>query len=321
MGGVKYRYNPKTCKYEPWYLRGRALQDHVAGFIGLSLLLAGGFFYAFVSNFDSLNEQLLERENLTLKTKWQILEDRIHHSFSELNALVEKDDKTYRAILDSEPLSPEVREGGAGGSEKFAASEIKNFPTILYDYTILKKLKSKLEVEVQSFEELDEILNARVHMWASRPAIQPISNKQLDQLHMSYGARLHPIHKSVRDHNGLDFTASKGTPVYATGDGKVVKAYYSETYGKVVFIEHGHGYETRYAHLSKFVVEPGDRVKRGNIIGYVGSTGTSVSAHLHYEVLFRDQHVNPINFFQRDLSNKEYERLIEIGNSQSKALD
>jgi murein DD-endopeptidase MepM/ murein hydrolase activator NlpD len=321
MGGVKYRYNPKTCKYEPWYLRGRALQDQVAGFIGLSLLLAGGFFYAFVSNFDSLNEQLLERENLTLKTKWQILEDRIHHSFSELNALVEKDDKTYRAILDSEPLSPEVREGGAGGSEKFAASEIKNFPTILYDYTILKKLKSKLEVEVQSFEELDEILNARVHMWASRPAIQPISNKQLDQLHMSYGARLHPIHKSVRDHNGLDFTASKGTPVYATGDGKVVKAYYSETYGKVVFIEHGHGYETRYAHLSKFVVEPGDRVKRGNIIGYVGSTGTSVSAHLHYEVLFRDQHVNPINFFQRDLSNKEYERLIEIGNSQSKALD
>ena len=321
MSGVKYTYNPKTCKYEPWYLRGRALQDRVAGFIGLSLLLAGGFYYAFVSNFDSLNEQLLRRENLTLKTKWQILEDRIHHAFSELNALVEKDDKTYRAILDSEPLSPEIREGGAGGSERFDASEIKNFPTLLYDYTILEKLKSKLEVEVQSFEQLDEILNERVHMWASRPAIQPISNKQLDQLHMSYGARLHPIHKFVRDHNGLDFTASTGTPVYATGDGKVGKAYFSETYGKVVYIEHGHGYETRYAHLSKFVVRPGDRVKRGNIIGYVGSTGTSVSSHLHYEVLFRDQHVNPINFFQRDLSNKEYERLIEIGNSQSKALD
>lgn len=321
MSKVKYKYNPKTCKYEPHYLRGRALQDRVAIFIGLSLLLAGGFFYVFVTNFDSLNEQLLKRENLTLKTRWQILEDRIHHAFSELNTLVEKDDHNYRAILDTEPLSAEIREGGAGGSEKFDADEVKNFPTVLYDYTILGKLKGKLEVEVQSFEELNEILNDRVHMWASRPAIQPISNKQLDQLHMTYGARMHPIYKFIREHNGLDFTASQGTPVYATGDGKVGVAHYSTTFGNVVYIYHGHGYETRYAHLSKFNVQPGDIVKRGNIIGYVGTTGTSVSPHLHYEVLFHDQHVNPINFFQRDLSNKEYEKLIEIGNSQSKPLD
>ena len=321
MRKVKYTYNPKTCKYEPCILNGKELQDQIAIFIGLSLLIAGGFLYVFFTNFDSLNEQLLQLENLTLKTKWQILEDRIHHSFSELNSLVEKDDNTYRAILDTEPLSAEIREGGAGGSEKFDAGEIKNFPTLLYDYTILEKLKNKLEVEVQSFEQLDEILNERVHMWASRPAIQPISNKQLDQLHMSYGSRLHPIHKTVKDHNGLDFTASQGTPVYATGDGKVGMAYFSATYGNVVYIYHGHGYETRYAHLWKFTVKPGDTVKRGNIIGYVGSTGTSVSSHLHYEVLFRDRHVNPINFFQRDLSNKEFERLIEIGDSQSKALD
>ena len=321
MSKVKYKYNPKTCKYEPWNLRGRALQDQIAIFIGLSLLLAGGFFYAFLINFNSLNEQLLQRENLTLKTKWQILEDRIHQAFSELNILVEKDDKTYRAILDVDPLSNEIREGGVGGSEKFDADEIRNFPTLLYDYAILEKLKSKLEVEVQSFDELDEILNNRVDMWASRPAIQPISNRQLDQLHMSYGSRMHPIHKYVREHNGLDFAAPRGTPVYATGDGKVGMAYYSSTYGNVVYIYHGHGYETRYAHLSKFVVQPGDTVKRGNIIGYVGSTGTSVSSHLHYEVLYHERHVNPINFFQRDLSNKEYERLIEIGNSQSKPLD
>lgn len=321
MSKAKYRYNPKTCKYEPWYLRGKALQDQIAMFIGLSVLLAGVFYLIFIQNYNSLEEQLLEKENLTLKAEWQILEDRIHESFSALNALVEKDDKNYRVILDAEPLSPEIREGGSGGSEKFNTDEIRDFPNLIYDYTILQKLKNKLEVEVQSFNELDELLNERVEMWASRPAIQPISNKQLDRLHMSYGSRFHPIFKVVKEHNGLDFSASKGTPVYATGDGKVTMAYFSASYGNVIYLEHGHGYETRYAHLSKFAVQPGENIKRGHVIGYVGNTGTSVSDHLHYEVLFKNQHVNPINFFQRDLSNKEYERLIEIGSAQNKALD
>ncbi len=321
MSRVKYQYNPKTCKYEPWYLRGKALQDQVAIFLGLSLLLGGGLYLIFIRNYNSLEEQLLKRENLTLKAEWQIIEDRIHESFSALNTLVEKDDKNYRVILDAEPLSAEIREGGSGGSEKFNAEEIREFPNLVYNYTILHKLKNKLDVEIQSYQELDEMLNERIQMWASRPAIQPISNKELDRLHMSYGSRFHPIFKVVKDHFGLDFSASKGTPVYATGDGKVTMAYFSPTYGNVIYIDHGHGYETRYAHLSKFAVQQGDRIKRGHVIGLVGSTGTSVSSHLHYEVLFRNQHVNPINFFQRDLSNKEYERLIEIGSTQNKALD
>jgi len=321
MSKVKYRYNPRTCKYEPWYLKGKALQDQVAIFIGLSVLLACGFYALFTRNFDSLKEQLLKKENLTLRTKWQIVEDRIHKSYSQLNSLIEKDDKNYRVILDSEPLSADIRKGGVGGSEKFSLDEIRDFPSLVYDYTVLEKLKHTLDVEVQSFEELNEMLNERIHMWASRPAIQPINNKQLDRLHMTYGARMHPIFKEVKEHYGLDFSASKGTPVYATGDGTVTMAYSSSSYGNVIYIDHGHGYETRYAHLSKFAVKPGDRITRGHVIGYVGNTGTSVSAHLHYEVLFKDEHVNPINFFQRDLSNKEYERLIEIGNTQNKALD
>lgn len=321
MSKVEYRYNPKACKYEPWYLKRKALQDQVAIFIGLSLLLAVALFIAFTRNFDSLDVQLLKKENFTLKAEWQILEDRINESIAELNNLVEKDDKNYRVILDVDPLAPEIRESGVGGSEKFNVDEIKNFPTLIYDYTILEELKHKLNVEVQSYRELNKMLNERTHMWASRPAIQPINNKQLDQLNMSYGSRMHPVFKVIKDHNGLDFSASKGTPVYATGDGEVTRAYFSDTYGNVIYIDHGHGYETRYAHLSKFAAKPGNKVKRGHIIGYVGNTGTSVSYHLHYEVLFNNQHVNPINFFQRDLSNKEYERLIEIGSMQSTALD
>ncbi len=321
MSKVKYRYNTKTCKYEPWYLRGKALQDQIAIFIGLSIALAVIMFMGFIKMFESFDEQLLKRENVTLKAEWQILEDRIHETFSELNALVEKDDKNYRVILDSDPLSPEIREGGVGGNEKFNVEEIKNFPALVYDYTILLKLEKKLGVEVQSYKSLNELLDERIHMWASRPAIQPINNKQLNQLHMSYGTRMHPIYKVIKEHNGLDFSAPKGTPVYATGDGKVAMAYYSDTYGNVIYIDHGHGYETRYAHLAKIAIEPGQEIKRGHVIGYVGSTGTSVSSHLHYEVLFYNRHVNPINFFQRDLSNKEYERLIEIGSTQDKALD
>lgn len=321
MSKIKYIYNPRTCKYEPWYLRGKALQDQVAIFVALSILLALGLFWAFTQNFDSLDEQSLKKENLTLRTQWQILEDRIHHSFATLNILIEKDDQNYRTILDSEPLSAEIRSAGVGGSERFSMDEIEDFPALVYDYTILEKLKHNLAIEVQSFEELNEMLNTRIHMWASRPAIQPINNKQLDQLHMSYGARMHPIFKVIMDHNGLDFSASKGTPVYATGDGTVSTAHFSTSYGNVIYIDHGHGYETRYAHLSQTAVAAGEKVKRGHVIGYVGNTGNSVSSHLHYEVLFKNESVNPINFFQRDLSNSEYERLIEIGNTQNKALD
>jgi len=200
-------------------------------------------------------------------------------------------------------------------------SEVQNYPLLTNHYAKLDMLKRQLDIEVQSYDELKALADDKVEMWASRPAIQPISNKQLDRLHMTYGARLHPIFHVFMDHKGLDFTASKGTPVYATGDGEIITAHFSASYGNVIYLDHGHDYETRYAHLSQFNVKLGQKVKRGQVIGYVGSTGNSVSSHLHYEVLFKGQHVNPINFFQRDLSNKEYEKLIEIGSRQFHALD
>jgi murein DD-endopeptidase MepM/ murein hydrolase activator NlpD len=174
---------------------------------------------------------------------------------------------------------------------------------------------------VQSYDELEKLVNRKIKMWASRPAIQPVDNRQLDRLHLTFGLRMHPLLNIVREHNRLDFTAAKGTPVYATGDGKALKVYTSDTYGKVVYINHGYGYETRYAHLSGFNVIEGQIVKRGQVIAFVGNSGTSVSDHLHYEVLFNDKHINPINFFQRDLNNKEYEKLIQLGSQNSEPLD
>jgi murein DD-endopeptidase MepM/ murein hydrolase activator NlpD len=263
----------------------------------------------------------LARKNVLLKTQWHVLEDQIAENNEHLHTLIEKDDHNYRVILDSHPLMPEIREAGIGGSEKFDNQILKLYPELLNGYQNVENLKHELDVAVQSFQELNKMVSERMEMWASRPAIQPISNKQLDKLHLTYGSRFHPILNIVREHKGLDFTASKGTPVYATGDGKILMAYFSDSYGNVIYLNHGYDYETRYAHLSAFAVKPGEEVKRGQVIGYVGNSGTSVSSHLHYEVLYKGQHANPINFFQRDLNNKEYEKLIEIGSQQDRPLD
>lgn len=290
-------------------------------FAGLTVYLTYVFYTQFILHFGPVEDQLLMKENLQLKAEMEILEERIEKASATLERLIDRDDHNYRVVLDAEALPPEIRKSGSGGSERFDRGSLRDAPNLIRNYSKLEKLQSQIDVEQQSYAELNALLNERIKMWASRPAIQPINNKQLNQLFMSYGKRMHPIYNVMKDHNGLDFSAPKGTPVYATGDGIIMMAHRSTSYGKVIYIDHGHGYETRYAHLSSFIVYPGDRVKRGQVIGYVGSTGTSQSSHLHYEVLVNGRHVNPINFFQRDLSNSEYERLIEIAQTQNRALD
>lgn len=321
MARIKYRYNPITCKYEPWYLKGKELRKRTITFLSIAFVLAIVGFFAFIHHAGSLDEIILTRKNESLKFEWGILQRRLVVDEERLSAFIDKDDNNYRVILDSSPLPEDVRNAGIGGSPKIDLTEIGQHSLLLANYQKLEKLKHQLDIEIQSYNELNTIAGDKMKMWASRPAIQPINNKQLDRLHMTYGARLHPIFHVFMDHKGLDFAASKGTPVYATGDGKISMTYFSASYGKVIYIDHGYGYETRYAHLSAFDVVPGQRVKRGQVIGLVGSTGNSVSYHLHYEVLFKGNHVHPINFFQRDLNNKEYEKLIEIGSQQYHPLD
>jgi murein DD-endopeptidase MepM/ murein hydrolase activator NlpD len=321
MARTRYKYNPHTCRYEPFYIRGKQLRQRIAMFFSTSLIIATGAYFATIQYFESLDEFLLTDKNQQLKVEWNVLHERIRQANSELANYIAKDDNNYRVILDSSPLPPSIREAGTGGSEKISIRSAEAYPFIVEEYHNLQELSHKLDVEIQSFDELDKILDAKMMAWAARPAIQPISNTQLDRLHLTFGARLHPIFKVWRDHKGLDFTAATGTPVYATGDGEVQTTHYSESFGKVIYIDHGYDFQTRYAHLSAYAVIPGEPVKRGQLIGYVGNTGHSVSAHLHYEVLFKGEQVNPINFFQRDLSNEEYQRLIDIGSQNSTPLD
>lgn len=318
---TRFRYNATTCKYEPYYITGKVLRLRILTFLSLSLFIAVGAYVYLLRYIPSLDEIFLAEENQRLQIEWEILRDRIDEANGRLQSLIAKGDHNYRVILDSEPLDPSIREAGIGGREMTNRSQLEAYPMILREYDVLEKLKHQLEVELQSYDEIARMYEEKTLMWAARPAIQPISNKSLTHLHSTFGERLHPLLGYVRDHKGLDFTADVGTPVYATGDGVVKNAYFSGTYGNVIFVDHGYGYETRYAHLSKFNARKGERVKRGDIIGFVGSTGLSGGPHLHYEVLYKGLQINPINFFQRDLSNKEYEKLVEEGSRHRIPLD
>lgn len=319
MARMHYRYNPETCKYEPIIVSPTLAGRKVFNFLGISFLIGiAGLCYVNYK-FPLLDETQETDKNLKLKAEWQVLNKQLERTSNQLQVLEQNDDNNYRVILDLDPLEQSQREAGVGGRERASASI--SHPLIKAAYLKADKIQNRLDIEVQSFQQLmDEVLR-KEKMWASRPAIQPVSNKDLTHLHTLFGMRLHPIFGYVRPHNGLDFTAPTGSPVYATGDGKVTHAEYSSSYGNVVFINHSYGFETRYAHMTRYIVAPGQEVKRGQIIGYVGDTGNSVGPHLHYEVHYKNQPINPVNFFQRDLNNKEYEKLIELGSRASTSLD
>lgn len=319
MAKVDYVYNTKTCRYEPVVINSQIVLRRLGRFIGISFMIGVMALLVFNANYPSVDETMLISKNQSLKSDWEVLDKKLENAARELAALEQTDDHNYRVILDLEPLAQSVREAGVGGREKENAS-IK-YPLIKEGYEKAEKIKNRLNIEIQSFEQLGKELAYKERMWASRPAIQPISNADLTYLHTTYGMRQHPILGYWRPHRGLDFTAPKGSPIYATGDGVIEEAHYSTSFGNVVYIDHGFGFETRYAHMTEYIVKKGEHVKRGQIIGYVGNSGLSVATHLHYEVLFKGNQINPINFFQRDLNNKEYEKLVELGGIATTSLD
>ncbi len=312
MARRKFRYNPQTCRYEPFYVKGKTLRRRAMVFCTLALTIATSGYFYIRQYFETIEELLLDQKNHSLKVEWNILHERVERANEQLTSFIDKDDNNYRVILDAAPLDPSIREAGVGGSERINYKLLNGFPSILEEYTAVEKIRHQLDVEIQSYQEINKLLDRKMAMWSAKPAIQPLSNEDLTYLHLRYGSRFHQILGLVREHKGLDFSADIGTPVYATGNGKIKSVYVSASFGKVVFIDHQFGYETRYAHLSRFNVENGQSVKRGQLIGYVGNTGLSAGPHLHYEVLFQGEHVNPINFFQRDLNKSEYQKLVEL---------
>jgi murein DD-endopeptidase MepM/ murein hydrolase activator NlpD len=324
MARIKYYYDTESCKYERIKVSKGDIFINFLGFLFLGVIVAVGLIFVYFTNFDSPKEALLKKENQELILKYELLNKEIAQVDKILNALQTRDDDIYRTIFEASPIPESVREAGVGGANKYQAlidEDLEEENLILSVFQKIDKIKKKMYIQSKSYDEILRMANDKAKMLASIPAIQPVSNKELRRLASGYGMRIHPIYKVRKMHTGVDFSAERGTPIYATGDGVIKRASFSlGGYGRQVEINHGYGYVTKYAHMSKFIVKKGQKVKRGEIIGYVGSTGTSVAPHVHYEVIKNNKKVNPVHYFFNDLSAEEFEEILRLSSLENQSL-
>lgn len=320
MAKIKYFYNPHKLDFEKVGTSIWSIVLRVFGFLSASAVAGGIMVFVAYTFVDSPKERVLKRENDQYKFQVQILNQRIQQLGKAVAELEERDRNIYRAIFEAEPMDMENLT--KTDPNKYKDLEGFNNSEELIGLTNrLEKLSGLVEKQNKSFDELSELAKNKTVFLASIPAIQPVSNKDLTRVASGYGYRIHPIFKTHKFHSGIDFTAPRGTPIYATGNGTVTVAENGSGYGNHVVINHGFGYSSLYAHMSKIVARPGKKVKRGELIGYVGSTGTSTAPHVHYEVMRGDRKVNPINYFFNDLTEEEYQAIREIAGREGQSFD
>jgi len=324
MAKTKYKYNPETLRFDRIQRTfGERFLRFLAYFVG-SLVLAIMYGAIFTFLFDSPKEKVLKRENAQMRLQYELLSKDLDKVEKVLAHLQETDDNLYRTIFEAEPIPTSLREGGIGGVNRYEELEGYDNSRIVIETAVrLDRIKKKTYVQSKSFDELKDLASEKEEMLSRIPAIMPISNKDLTRTASGWGYRIHPIYKIRKFHYGMDFTASTGTEIYATGDGKVVRIRSSKRgFGNHVIIDHGYGYETLYAHMNRFNnLYVGKPIKRGDVIGYVGSTGLSTAPHLHYEVHHNGKKVDPANYYFNDLSPEEYERMIELSMRSGQSFD
>ena len=312
MAKVKYRYNAKTLSFD------RIVATKKEKIVKLGIMFVSSIFisvlyyavYSFI--YDTPKERVLTNKMTNLKFSYQMLSQDLDHIDQILSDIQQRDDNIYRTVLESDPIPSSQRLAGFGGVNRYEPLEGYANSNMMIEMTKrTDKILKQLDIQSRSYDELIVKVKNKEEMAICRPAIQPISNKELKHAASGYGMRLHPIWKTYIFHEGLDFAAPTGADIYATGDGKVIKAEYSGGYGKMVLVDHGFGYQTLYAHMNSIGVMVGSEVKRGQVIGTVGNTGDSTGPHLHYEVHKNGRHVNPIDYFYNDLSPDEYVLLVE----------
>jgi murein DD-endopeptidase MepM/ murein hydrolase activator NlpD len=323
MAKNKYRFDPESLSLHKIRLSFKAILLKIMTYFFAGIIISIAFYFVFTRFFDSPKERILKRENDQMKLQYEIMQHKLDQISDVLDDLRQRDDNIYRTIFEAEPIPRSVREAGFGGVNRYADLEgYESSNIVISSAKKLDKLLKQVYVQSKSYDLITQLALNKEEMNKSIPCIQPVSNEGLERTSSGFGWRIHPIYKIKELHPGFDFAAPIGTEIYSTGDGVVEKAETSfRGYGFHIVIDHGFGYKTLYAHLSAFRVARGQKIKRGQVIGLIGSTGLSTGPHLHYEVMKNNEKVNPVGYFFNDLTADQFEQITTLSNNIGQALD
>jgi murein DD-endopeptidase MepM/ murein hydrolase activator NlpD len=319
----RYKFNPETLSYQRIQISRKQKLFRFLLFTGLALFLGTGMLVLRDRHQVTPRLERLSVEQQQLLFELDLLNRDLNHHEEALDQVAYNDDHIYRVYFEQEPWPSTQREAGVGGSRKYRDLINYKFGELLLRTSLnIDRIERKLVIQSTSFDEVINMASTKEERLAARPAIQPVSMKNLTRFGSSFGIRFHPILKVVRPHEGIDLTAPRGTPIYATADGRVIQSgYRAGGFGKKILLDHGFGYRTLYGHCDKVFVKYGQTVKRGEVIGLVGSSGLSRSPHLHYEVHVNGRPVDPINYYANDLSAEEYDRMIGMLSEANPSFD
>jgi len=323
MKKIKYFYNTNSLRYEKLETPLRVKLLRVFGFLAAAVVTAAIISFFAFRFIGSPNEKLLNLENERLQDKYHQLNDQVKAAQEQMSELVKRDNEVYRAIFEANPIPDSARARALAQEQEIARVEnMRSGDLVNSIINSLNNLGHYITAQKKSYVEIDDLLKNKEKLLVSTPAIQPVSNKDLTRVASGFGYRIDPIYKTVKLHAGLDFAAPQGTPIYATANGTVtVAGNTGNGYGNHVVINHGYGYETLYGHMVKVKARVGQQIKRGEVIGYVGSTGKSTGPHCHYEVHKNGQKIDPVYFFYNDLSPEQYDLLLKRAAAANQSFD
>jgi murein DD-endopeptidase MepM/ murein hydrolase activator NlpD len=314
MKKIKYYYNTHTLRYEKLVTPLRVKLLRVFGFISAALVSSALIIWVYTSFFPRTIDKETELKYEAIKDNYAMLATKTKTLQQQMAELEKRDNDVYRSIFEANPLSDSARTRAIEKNKEIAKVNLLSEDELGLEIAkTLNNITARVAYQFQSYDAIEKLINNQEAKLASIPAIQPVSNKQLTRIASGYGMRIDPVYGTPKMHKGLDFTAPQGTPIYATGDGVAEVPGYSESgFGNHVIIDHGYGYQTLYGHMVRVKASNGQRVKRGEVIGWVGSTGKSTGPHCHYEVHINGQAVDPVYFFYNDLNAEQYDRLLKI---------
>jgi len=320
---VKYFYNTHSLRYEKLTVPLRVKLLRIFGFIAASVVAAAIIVWFGFQYIGSPNERILRQQVDYYKDNYDLMDKRLRQLQQQMSELEKRDNLVYRSIFEANPIPDSTRAKQIEKSQELQLIQTMNDDQLLQNMTAqINTLFARSNFQVKSYEEIEEMVRDKEKLLSSIPAIQPVSNKDLSAIASGFGSRIDPVYKVSKFHAGLDFAAPQGTPIYATADGRVKTADHQEGgYGNHVIVNHGYGYETLYGHMAKIKAREGRSVKRGEIIGWVGSTGKSTGPHCHYEVHKNGSAVDPVYFFYNDLTPEQFDRMVKLAAASNQSFD